>query len=141
MRLLPAENAGLFSIHIPPARFSQSTARVLAPILPQRLTRVKFIARGTEPGLQSPLKLSIELGQGPYKEVLATTGTDGQEFLDAGLGGVRTGLVDLKPGDGAKGGLWVVVERLSLGGGDEVVEVEVLSEGPLDVGGWGIGDG
>jgi hypothetical protein len=141
MQLLPAENAGLLSHHLPSAVFSNDRNRVLAPLHPHRLTRVKIVARSAHDCLNSPLKLSIELGQGPYKQVLATSATDDQDYIEAGPGGIRTAPVDLRPEDGKLYGFWLVVERLSLRGGEEVVQVEVLSETRIEVGAWGVGSG
>jgi hypothetical protein len=80
--------------------------------------------------------VSLEQGLGPGRVVLGQSNAG--EFSDA-LVGSRVGEVDVGPEMGARGGAWVVVERL----GGEVegeVEVEVLSDGVVVVGVWGSGE-
>jgi hypothetical protein len=83
--------------------------------------------------------LAVSGGGGGGQDV----GDDGSgEFADAALGlGLRTGEVDVEPaGARARGGLWVVLERVgpsgSVTGGGEDVQVEVLSDGMVRLGGW-----
>jgi calpain-7 len=113
---------------------------MLGPLTISRITRLRIIARSLSTRSRPLLKLSVERGQGPNKVVLAVSGTGEGEFSDAPPG-IRTGDLDLSPEMGRQGGLWIVVERL--GGRIEAddVEVEVLSEGPVQVGLWGTGNG
>jgi hypothetical protein len=62
------------------------------------------------------------------------------EFSDSPMG-IRTKDLDLAPGMEMQGGLWVVIERLRGRHGVDEVEVEVLSDGNVEVGLWGTGDG
>jgi len=55
--------------------------------------------------------------------------------------GIRTADLDLSPEMGYQGGLWIVVERFGGRSGTDEVEVEVLSDSPVNVGLWGTGDG
>lgn len=148
----PAESAGRLETKLPNAVFPPGTDRLLAPISLSRITRFCATAnhlhiREREAGRGSPLKISLELGQGPNKKVLDVSGED--EFSDV-LAGVRTSDVDLRPEmmrkqsgavEGGTGGIWLVVERLPGTGVAECVEVCVLSDVRVDVGVWGTGDG
>ncbi|CZT02038.1 related to calpain-like protease palBory [Rhynchosporium agropyri] len=144
---IAAETAGRLSLRLPVLVFQDGVDRMLAPIMPSRLTRLRIIARcpSTTPNSRfSParsrplIKISIELGQGPNKRIVDVSGNG--EFSDSPMG-IRTADLDLSPGMERQGGLWVVVERLGGRGGIDEVEVEVLSDGNVIVGLWGTGDG
>jgi len=81
--------------------------------------------------------MSLELGQGPYKKILAVS--LGDEFSDA-MTGVRIQDLDLRTDMLAEGGIWLVLQRLR-GSSSEGVDVEVLSEEPIGIGRWGTGSG
>ena len=61
-------------------------------------------------------------------------------FSDVPMG-IRSRDLDISPMMCERGGLWIVVERLGGRGGIDEVEVEVLSDGRVDVGLWGVGEG
>lgn len=102
------------------------------------------------------VRVSFEYGTGPDKMVLASTdgdsfggnsssGSSGGEFREVGVNGLRTAVFDIDPRAASHVGLWLVVEQLGLtatgagageGGGDGGLQVEVLSEGPVQVGEW-----
>ena len=142
LKPIPLEEAGML-IHRPsPVRLSKGTDRVLAPIKVIRNTRLRIHAKSiviSAPGnaAHSPLKISIEFGQGPNKRIMGTTG----DFAYA-ASGLRTSSVDVAPhmcADGAPG-VWVVVERV---GGSYVnyteeiqAEVYCMDHG-VEVGPWG----
>jgi calpain-7 len=144
---LPAEGAGRLRLRPEPAIFPIEVERVLAPLTPKRLTRLFIVATHSPSPQQatgqqrasppSPLKLSIELGQGPYKEVLAVSNDD--EFSDA-VTGVRIEDLDLTPELLSQGGIWLVLERMG-SSGSESVDVELLSEEVVGLGRWGTGSG
>lgn len=135
------EDAGKLTLHLPPLYLRDGIDRMLAPLTLSRITRLRIVAQhscsAAQRGAISPLKVSVERGQGPNKSVLATSGGGG--FSDSPAG-VRVGDIDLTPGLAERGGLWVVVERV---GGErfEEVEVTVLSEVVVQVGAWGTGEG
>ncbi|KAK2630138.1 hypothetical protein QTJ16_000958 [Diplocarpon rosae] len=151
---LPPETAGRLSLRLPPLVFQNNVDRMLAPISAARLTKFRVIARVPSYKLQSRcqhqhlsnpnpnsrplLRVSVEHGQGPDKLVLDESANG--EFSDSPMG-IRSRDLDLEPGMGMRGGCWVVVERLGGRGGGDEVEVEVLSDGPVEVGLWGVGDG
>ncbi|KKY21738.1 putative calpain-like protease ory [Phaeomoniella chlamydospora] len=181
LRLLPSESSGRLSTIAPPAIFPADADRMLAPIEIPRLTNARFIARykaatgasspfpttsnSKAPQRGPPLKISLELGQGPYKQVIASSSDPfgaGTGFSDDVLG-VRIGDLDLRPewcADG-NGGLWVVIEKMTgpsgqgggtaggggggggaMASGGGYVEVEILGmEGRVEIGAWGVGAG
>ena len=75
----------------------------------------------------------------------SSKGVGEDEYCDAPQG-VRTGTVDATNDMDRHGGLWVVIERLGRGGvqdegGGGEVDVEVLSDGFVWIGAWGVGEG
>lgn len=120
--------------------------RMLAPLRVPRLTRIKLIARsrlsvivGGRAVAPSPMLMTVELGQGPYKEILASS-EDGAH-ADAAAG-IRVEDFDLLPGLEGRGGIWVVVERIGGPGGqvEDHVEVEALAEERVEIGEWSVED-
>lgn len=145
-RPLPAEGAGQLTINSGPGVFPPGTDRILAPLTTPRLTRMKLVCRrkgsviGSRAVAPSPMLMTLELGQGPYKEILAASG-DG-EFSDA-VTGVRIEKVDLQPDLERRREVWLVLERI---GGpsaqvEDVIEVDIFAEERVAVGPWGTGDG
>ncbi|KAF3484128.1 calpain-7 [Arthroderma uncinatum] len=143
---LPAEGAGRLVMNSGIGIFPPGTDRILAPITTPRLARLKLICRrrgssiGDRNAAPSPILMTLELGQGPYKEILAGSG-DGN-FSDD-VRGARIEAVDLQPEFEQRGGIWLVVERIGGPGGqvEDRVEVEILSEERIGIGSWGVGDG
>ncbi|OJD21454.1 hypothetical protein ACJ73_07203 [Blastomyces percursus] len=141
---LPAEGAGQLNIVSDIGRFPPGTDRILAPIITSRLARVTAIVRhkgswtGTRSVAPSPILMTLELGQGPYKDILASSG-DGS-FSNA-VSGIRIEDFDLQPDFAQWGGLWLVVERVG-GPGSQVydtIELEIMSEERVTIGPWGDG--
>jgi calpain-7 len=146
---LPPEGAGRLRLRPEPAIFPRDVDRLLAPLTPTRLTRLQITAQHSQRQSQqqttlrksspSPLKISLEQGQGPYKTVLATSNYD--TFSDAVIG-VRIEDLDLRPEMVSDGGLWLVLERMGgSSGGREAVDVAILTEESVEVGVWGTGSG
>lgn len=156
---LPADGSGRLSIKSAPAMFSNGANRILAPVTVLRMSRMTFVARqdrdrdggGTVASAAhtSLFKMSLEQGQGPYKQVISSSEVDDRDFTPL-ASGLRVGDVDLHPsmaGPGS-GGLWLVLERLAQGGHggeeiprDEILEVEVFTDERVELGPWGLGDG
>lgn len=138
-------SAGRFVTKARTAVFTPGNTRLLARILSQRLNRVSVTAwscrdsSGSDQGICSPLKLSIDYGQGPSKQTLGTSGED--EYLD-GRAGLHLPEVDIQPNLPQAEGLWLVIERVAFSGlqSDEQVTVELVSDGPIEVHGWGVGE-
>ncbi|OAL26137.1 hypothetical protein AYO20_10190 [Fonsecaea nubica] len=154
---LPAEGAGRLSIKSSPAVFHSSTDRLLAPLTVSRLSRISFVARyevvTTAQAHSSLFKMTLERGQGPYKDILATSEIDNEEFSSISSG-LRIIDIDLHPslcGPGSSG-LWLVLERLPRGGqsdgedgvvekSDEILHVEMFTDERVELGAWGLGYG
>lgn len=135
-------NAGRFVTQLQSAVWTSHNDRLVAPLVIRRLNRLSVSARSCRPpesaGRQhhsSPLKVSLEQGRGPTTRMVAVSGED--SFGDAHGVGVHIPDVDILPEMCARG-LWIVLDRLGWSGipHDEAVEVEVLSEGPVEVGAW-----
>lgn len=136
--------AGQFVTQPAMALFAGETDRLWAPLGCSRLTRLSVTAQSagragrtsSQAGSNGlPLKVSVECGQGLMKQTLAISGND--EFTD-GHYGVQVHDVDLRPSMCAQAGVRIVLERagpLDLHG-EEGVEVEVHSDGNVDVGSW-----
>ncbi|KAI9790445.1 MAG: cysteine protease [Peltula sp. TS41687] len=168
LRPIPSETAGRLSLRLPPAIFggaassNSSGNRLAAPLHPQRMTRLRLIARTTQTpptqSLRSLLRISIEsrsFSAAGYDGV-RTLVHSGEEFDGSGV--LRTGDADLTPemyrrgGGGGGGGVWVVLERMATcaagnggeGGEDdngaEIVQVEMLSDERLEFGEWEVRD-
>ena len=86
--------------------------------------------------IRSPVKVGLEYGQGPSKTVLAVSGND--ECVDS-CPGLETPDVDVQPRMCQQRGLWISVERLGYTSSQSEIEginVEVLSDTPIDIGQW-----
>lgn len=135
------EGAGRLRPRVPPACFLPGVNRVLAPLSVRRITRLTVTAchqsqSGGQPAsARSPLKISLELGQRASKDVLAVSAND--DFSDSPAG-VRISDIDLQPKMHEKRGLWLVIERLcgSSANREEKMDVELLSEGRVEIGQW-----
>ncbi|KAK5050412.1 hypothetical protein LTR84_003693 [Exophiala bonariae] len=148
---LPADGSGRLSIRSSPAVFTKDTDRVLAPLTIGRMTRITFVARHDGPLIpqsSSLFKMTLEQGQGPYKQILASSEFDSEEFSSV-ASGLRVGDLDLQPSMGAHGtgGLWLVLERLPQGQGaeeasrDDILKVEMFTDERVELGAWGRGEG
>ncbi|KAL2002614.1 hypothetical protein VTN02DRAFT_6376 [Thermoascus thermophilus] len=142
---LPAEAAGRRAVISDIGILPPGTDRILASLRAPRLTRVKLIARsrnsmiGNRAVAPSPMLMTVELGQGPYKQILATS-EDG-DYSDA-ASGIRVEDVDLQPDLEQRGGVWIAIERIGGPGGqvEDHIEVEALAEERVEIGEWMTGD-
>ena len=138
---IAGEDAGRLVHEMPAAVFQRGIDRVLAPISITRVTRLKaaaYHAPAKYRQARSPFRVSVELGQGPNKKVLCAS--NDSNFSDA-PGGVRTADIDVKVDVLGHGGLWLVVERYGAVDAIDEIQVQLLSDSRLEVGGWGTGDG
>ncbi|KAJ5746707.1 hypothetical protein N7520_011889 [Penicillium odoratum] len=116
--------------------------RMLASLQVSRLTRIKLIARskrstiGSRSVAPSPVLMTVERGQGPYKETLAVS-EDGTHSDAAS--GVRIDDFDLSDG---RTRVWIVIERIGGPGGqvEDHFEVEALAEERVEIGEWMVED-
>ncbi|KAI4283952.1 MAG: hypothetical protein L6R38_001787 [Xanthoria sp. 2 TBL-2021] len=141
---LSTRPAGRFVSRLPTVYFSEQIDRLWALVDCSRLTRLSVVAqsRGATSATSSrhkpsdvPLKISLEMGQGSMKRVLAVSGND--EFSN-GYYGVQIDDVDIQPDMCARAGLWVVVERAGPleSHSQDGVNVEVYSDAAVEVGSW-----
>ncbi|KAJ5601113.1 hypothetical protein N7510_010647 [Penicillium lagena] len=132
---LASESAGRRIVVSQVGVLSAGRDRMLAPLRVSRLTRLKLLARnkrsmiGARAVAPSPVLMTVELGQGPYKEILATS-EDGSH-CDA-ASGVRIEDVDLQPHIQ----VWIVIERSPGGQVEDQFEVEALAEEKVEIGEW-----
>lgn len=155
LRPLSSEGSGRLISVSQPAIFAAGTNRLLAPVTTTRLTIASlivqplsnYISGNASPRASSPLKLTLEQGQGPYKTYLATSSTSDEHEYNDPTTGVRIENFHVRPdmqGHGA-GGLWVVLQRM-IGSSaatqmEERFQVLVMAEERVDVGAWGHGEG
>jgi hypothetical protein len=145
LQQLPPEGAGRLSITSEPGVFAPGVDRILTSLSTPRITRLKLVARrkgsyiGSKAVAPSPILMTLELGHGPYKEILASSGEG--DFSDA-VTGVGIEKVDLQPGLERRGGAWLAVERIGGPGGrvEETIEVEIFAEERVVIGRWSVDD-
>ena len=142
---VPLAAAGRFVTRVPTAVWSPGKDRLLAPLVTRRLNRLSLSAKSCEHPKAvskhycSPLKISVKLGRGSTTQTITVSGDD--NFRDARYVGVHTPDVDILPGMCVRG-LWIALDRLGSSGipNDESVEIQILSDGPVEVGAWILGD-
>ena len=139
IKQFPPEGAGRLVTKMPRVTFARDLDRFLCPLHVSRITRVRTVARRPSRSgsvKASPLRISLELGQGPEKEMLAVSGNG--EFVD-GQREISLSDVNILPAMCQNRGVWLVVERL--GGSyvhdDDFIDVELFCEGRVAVGPWG----
>jgi calpain-7 len=116
LALLPREGAGRLRMELPIAGFTQDNNRVSIPLVPRRLLKLYAVARPA--GLQTPgssartslIRLSIEIGRGPHRRILTSSG--GGEYSDSSAGGIQTDDLDIEPNMRRLGDVWLVLERM-----------------------------
>jgi calpain-7 len=154
-RLLPPEGSGRLTTISQPAIFGPGANRLLAPLTATRLCRASLVVRPlpnsdaitTSPRACSPLKLTLEHGQGPYKVCLATSSTSDEHEYNDPATGVRIDDFPIQPEvyGPATGGLWVVLQRMA--GSSAATQMEerfhilLMAEERVEIGAWGVGDG
>ncbi|KAF7503404.1 hypothetical protein GJ744_003887 [Endocarpon pusillum] len=155
LRALPAEGSGRLTSVSQPAVFAAGTDRLLAPVWASRLARASLVVQpmnnqvaGTQsPRTYSPLKLTLEQGQGPYKVCLATSSASNENEFEDPATGVRIDDFQIQPEmqGRATGGLWLVLERMAASSAamqlEERFQILVLGEERVSIGAWGLGDG
>ena len=138
-------NAGRFITRAETVILPPGEDRYIAQLTSQRLNRLSVSAKCRDDTQSptkhscSPLKVSIELGKGAAREVLAVSGAD--DFVDARRVGIATPDVDILPLMSTKG-IRVALERLGCSGipYDEHVDIQILSDGPCEIGKWSRAD-
>ena len=142
---LPIQEAGRMVSKVPTALFLPGNDRLVAPVFVRQITRLSVVSRlwqsrtGSRNFVRSPIRLGFEYGQGPSKKVLGVSGHG--EFVDD-HGSLRIQETDVQPSMCHETGLWIAVERLGCSGirDAEGVDIDVLSDEPIEVGMWKVGD-
>ena len=139
LRTIPLEEAGRLVTKVPRATMTPGTNRLLIPLEVSRISRIRTLAHlpsTIKAQSSSPLRIALEHGQGPHKHVLAISGCG--EFFDTSA---RLELQDVNvvPKMCHDVGVWLVLERMegSFQNMCEVVDIELLSDNPVQVGLWG----
>lgn len=135
--------AGRFVTKLRAAEFTPGVDRLVVPLSSSRLNRISVSARSrgdtsrSERNTHSPLKLSLEYGQGSLKQILSVSGDD--EYLDS-YAGIRTLDIDVQAKMREDRGVWIALERLGSSGNqsNELVDLELLSDCPVEVGRWAV---
>ncbi|KAH8880751.1 cysteine proteinase [Thozetella sp. PMI_491] len=136
LRPVLADAAGRLRMEAEPLAFRDGEERFRARVGTGRLTRVSAVARSDPAAGAAPcaIRVGFEFGSGPHRATLAVSG-DG-EFHPATLG-LRTDEVDVDPETArTRGGLWLVVDRIGSQRSSQMVQVEILSDGPVQIGAW-----
>ena len=142
---LPIQEAGRMVSNIPTALFLPGNDRLVAPLFVHQVTRLSVVSRPRQSRqwshnmMGSPIRLGFEHGQGPSKKVLGVSGD--REFVDD-HSSLRIQETVIQPSMCHETGLWIAVERLGCSGiqDTEGVDVDILSDEPIEVGQWKIGD-
>ena len=139
---IPVAAAGRFVTTVQSALFPPGSCLISASLISPRLNRVSLSVQSRGDGAsgkrstKSPLSLALHQGRSSSKRILAISGGGG-EYLD-GHAGFRTPDVDIQPSVFEGTECVVVIKRpeclaISVA---EYVDVEVFSDGPLEVGEW-----
>ncbi|KAL1587322.1 hypothetical protein WHR41_04267 [Cladosporium halotolerans] len=144
LALLPREGAGRLRLELRPASFKRDNNRIAIPLMPQRLLKLYAVAlpSGSRlPGSStrtSLIRLSIEVGRGPHKRSLTSSG--GGEYSDGSAGGIQTDDLDIDPNARRHGDIWLVLERMYAHSQvpEETFGVELFVDQPgaIDTGDW-----
>ena len=142
---LPIQEAGRIVSSLPTAILLPGNDRLVAPVFVRKVTRVSMVSRPrqgrTRPRniMGSPIRLGFEHGQGPSKRVLGVSGTG--EFVDD-YSVLRIQETDIQSSMCHETGLWIAVERLGCSGIQDIesIDIDVLSDEPIEVGTWTIAD-
>lgn len=145
LKRLPPENAGRLPVKLAPASFPDSATKIGCEIIPRKMLKlslsvsahsVKQMTTGATQQPLPPLRLTIELGRGPDKQVVFASNRG--EFAHPTVG-IRTEDVDLWPEMRKQGEMIVVLERLIGGSGREMISrkeqfaMELWLDGVVDV--------
>lgn len=138
---VPVEEAGRMVHQVPSAIFLPGNDRLLAPLYVRRVTRLSLIARpqqnrtGSSKMVRSPIRLGLEFDPRQSKGFLGVSGNG--EFVDD-PSNLRIKETDIQPNMSNGLGIWIVVERLGCSGiqDHEGVDINVLSDEPIEVGNW-----
>ncbi|KAI1200465.1 PALB protein [Nemania serpens] len=153
---VPSDAAGRLRTLLPPITFRDGELKMRASISVDRLTRLSIVVtRGSSsstmrtarssglagtgtPRSHPTIRVTLERGRGPHKDILVSTGQG--EFREVGPG-LRTAEWDVDPLVAQAQGLWLVIEQAGSTSQDEAsLLVELFSDRNVVVGTWGYVD-
>ena len=138
---IPVAKAGRFATNVQSRLFAPGSKYLSAPLVSHRLNRVSVSARlcvehsSSNKSKRAYLKLGIHHGRPPLMTAVAVSRDDG---LANGPSEIWIRDVDIEPSMCEIRGLWLVLERLesSMPLTAEYVDIDVFSDGPINVGDW-----
>lgn len=126
---------------------------IASPMSPRKLFRLNFkikyapsLASGflvstndADESFHSPIRLTVELGRGPTRQILVSSGDGSFTHI---RGDLRTDDFDLSPQTNKKKDLWLVLERMGGSEGsmssEERISIEMFADAidPVEFGVW-----
>ena len=133
--------AGRFATRVQPASLAPRSNYLSAPLKSQRLNRISISARlrvgnsRYSKRARAFMKIGVHHGRLPPKRIISVS-RDDESLDDQGEVWIRN--VDIEPSMCEDGGLWLVIERLecSMLQMFEYVDIDIFSDGPIEVGDW-----
>ncbi|RGP69737.1 hypothetical protein FLONG3_7689 [Fusarium longipes] len=141
---VPTDAAGRLRKTLTPFRLSDRAEVRRAQISASWLTRISVTARSVcSPGLDLSsqpsstlmVRISVAHGWDPERTTIATSGDGEYEELKAI---VRTPELDMEPARIQREGMWLVVESMGISQPGEYVEIEIQSDGPVNIESWAL---
>ncbi|KAM0336462.1 hypothetical protein ACHAPQ_004095 [Fusarium lateritium] len=141
---VPADAAGRLRKTLTPFRLSDGEEVRRAQLSATWLTRMSVTARSvTSPGLDPNnrssstlmIRVSVAHGWDPERATIATSGDGEFEELKTI---VRTPELDMEPARIQREGMWLVVESMGTPQAGEYIEIEIHSDGPVNIGSWAL---
>lgn len=141
---VPADAAGRLRKSLTPFRLSDREEVRRAQLSATWLTRMSVTARSvSSPGLDPNnrpsstlmIRVSVAHGWDPERATIATSGDGEFEELKTI---VRTPELDMEPARIQREGMWLVVESMGTPRAGEYIEIEINSDGPVNIGSWAL---
>lgn len=139
---VPADAAGRLRKTLAPFKLSDGEEARRAQLSAPWLTRISITARSVyspssdlsnRPSSTLMVRVSVAHGWDPERVVIATSGDGEYEELKAV---VRTPELDMEPARIQREGMWLVIESMGISQPGECIEIEIHSDGPVNVGSW-----
>ncbi|RBR12689.1 uncharacterized protein FIESC28_08525 [Fusarium coffeatum] len=141
---VPAEAAGRLRKTLAPFELSDGEEVRRAQLSASWLTRISVTARSVcgpdsnpsnRPSSTLMVRVSVAHGWDPERTTIATSGEGEYEELKAV---VRTPELDMEPARIQREGMWLVIESMGISQPEECIEIEIHSDGPVNVGPWSL---
>ncbi|RFN47179.1 hypothetical protein FIE12Z_8552 [Fusarium flagelliforme] len=141
---VPAEAAGRLRKTLAPFKLSDGEEVRRAQLSASWLTRISVTARSvcspelnpsSRPSSTLMVRVSVAHGWDPERTTIATSGEGEYEELKTV---VRTPELDMEPARIQREGMWLVIESMGISQPEECIEIEIHSDGPVNVGSWAL---